>query len=153
MEKGREQRGLTVKLVRLLEQHKDKRVVVVGASCTGKSTFLKAISFGVDMDEVLWPQLTEEEKAYADSDPWTPEVGEVMDRWAKERVLVNPGYPVFGTIVLDADLIVYLIISDELLKERVALRGAKFENVKNMQKQINDNVRTSGLPLIEFHVG
>lgn len=144
---------LVERLKDILEQNKDKRVVVVGTTCTGKSTFLKHIPSGVDMDEVLWPQLTEEQKAYADLDPWIPEVGKAMIRWTREKVKVEPGRPVFGTVVLPADLIVDLKISDELLKERTASRGTKFENAKNMQQQIDDEIKSSGIPVIEFSVG
>ena len=55
----------------ILEAHKDERVVVVGTTCTGKSTLLKSIDGALDMDEVLFPQLSEDEVAYVCQKPWT----------------------------------------------------------------------------------
>ena len=58
----------------------------------------------------------------------------------------------FGTVLLDCDLIVYLHISDELLLERTKIRNADFTNAKNMQKKIEDKIRNSGLDTITLEV-
>lgn len=109
--------NLSEKLQALLDANKDKRVVVVGTTCTGKSTFLKTIKGAHDMDELIFPQLSKEEADYVNQSPWTEEIGRTMDRLAKERVNVEKGQPVFGTIVFDNDLIVNLTISDESLRQ------------------------------------
>lgn len=136
----------------VLEAHKGERVVVVGTTCTGKSTLLKNIDGTLDMDEVLFPQLTEEEKEYVSRKPWTEEIGQTMIRLAKERIKIEPGSPVFGTVVLDADQVVYLHIEDELLKERVKKRGKDFEDAKNMQRQIEAEIKSSQKPMVEVQV-
>jgi len=136
----------------VLEAHKSERVVVVGTTCTGKSTLLKNIDGALDMDEVLFPQLTEEEKEYVTQKPWTEEIGQTMIRLAKERIKIEPGSPVFGTVVLDADTVAYLHIEDELLRERVEKRGKDFEDAKNMQKQIEGEIEASKKPMIEVQV-
>lgn len=137
----------------ILDQHRQERVVVVGTTCTGKSTLLKRILEGLDMDEVIFPQLTPEENAFVCQSPWTEEIGREMDRLAKKYVKVEPGHPVFGTIVFDSDLIIELKISDDLLKKRTHLRSAEFDDAKNMQKQIEEEIKNSGTPVIEFPVG
>lgn len=137
----------------ILDQHKQERVVVVGTTCTGKSTLLRHTPEAVDMDEVIFPQLTPKESAYVCQSPWTEEIGREMKRLAKKYVQVEPGHPVFGTIVFDSDLVIELIISDELLRERVGLRSAQFEDAKNMQKQIEQEIKNSGIPVIQFPVG
>ena len=104
-------------LKHILDGNKDKRVVVVGTTCTGETTFLKSISGCFDMDELVFPKLTKEEANYICQTPWTPEIGETMSGLTKERVAVKPGNSVFGTVVLGCDLIVYLKISDGLLKK------------------------------------
>ncbi len=114
------------KLKRILDENKDKRVVVVGTTCTGKSTFLREITDAQDMDEIIFPLLTKEEKEYVCQTPWTPEIGEVMTRLVKEKVRIQKGSPVFGTVIIDCDLIMYLRISDELLKERTHGRRVSF---------------------------
>lgn len=152
-ETSEEQEPLIQKLHKLLNANQDKRVVVVGTTCTGKSTFLKSIRNAHDMDELIFPQLTPEEADYVNSTPWTKEIGRTMDRLARGRVSVQKGEPVFGTIVFDSDLIINLKISDELLRERVKSRGVNFEDAKNMQRQIDEDVEKSGIPVIDFPVG
>lgn len=128
-------------------------MVVVGTTCTGKSTFLQTIKSAHDMDDLVFPQLTKEEADYVCQSPWTEEIGETMTRLVKERVKVMPGQPVFGTVVIDSDLIVYLKISDDELRKRTALRSTQFEDAKNMQKQIEKEIATSSIPTVEFQVG
>ncbi|MEI6835418.1 MAG: hypothetical protein WCK59_01170 [Candidatus Falkowbacteria bacterium] len=144
---------LISKLSQILNENIDKRVVVVGTTCTGKTTFLKNIENAHDMDELVFPQLTKEEHDYVCSHPWTPEIGSKMISLTKEKVKIGPGNPVFGTIVLESDLIVYLQISDELLKQRTELRGANFEDAKNMQKQIEEEIIKSNIPVLNFFIG
>lgn len=138
------------KLQAILDGYKDKRVVVLGGTCTGKSTLIEHLSDAKDMDKLVFPLLTQEEADYVCQTPWTPEIGETMTRLTKERVKVKPGEPVFGTVVLDADRIVHLKISDDLLRERTAARGVSF---KNMQQHIETEMTASGLPVTEFEVG
>lgn len=140
-------------LKNILDCNKDKRIVVVGTTCTGKTTFLKTIRECFDMDALVFPKLTKEEADYVCQTPWTVEIGDTMSGLAKERVAVERGKPVFGTVVLDCDLIVYLKISNGLLKERVELRGTNFDDAKNMQKQIEQEIKESHIPVINFFVG
>ena len=142
-------------LSQILEKNKDKRVVVVGTTCTGKSTFLKNINIkeAHDMDEMVFPKLTKEERYYVCQHPWTPEIGKTMARLVREKIKIEPGNPVFGTVVIDSDLIVYLHISDELLQKRTELRGANFEDAKNMQKQIEEEVKSSKISTVELSIG
>ncbi|MDO8610819.1 MAG: hypothetical protein Q7R95_09830, partial [bacterium] len=140
------------KLQNILDDNKDKRVIVVGTTCTGKTTLLSQIPDSVDMDEIIFPQLTPAENEYVCQTPWTEEIGKIMDKLAKKYVKVEPGFPVFGTIIFDCDLIINLSISDELLKKRIEARGVKFEDAKNMQKQINDDIEKSNIPSINFSV-
>lgn len=152
-EQTREKDAQAEKLQELLNLHKDKRVIVVGTTCTGKSTFLERIKGSHDMDELVFPQLTQEEADYVNQTPWTPDIGQTMNKLVKEKVMVKPGEPVFGTILLDSDLIVYLKISDDLLRQRTAQRNALFEDAKNMQTQIEKEITSLNIPVIEFSVG
>ncbi len=137
----------------ILDQFKDERVVVLGGTCTGKSTLIEHLIGAKDIDKLVFPLLTKDEADYVCQTPWTPEIGEVMTRLTKERVKVQSGEPVFGTVVLDADRIVHLKISDDLLRERTATRSVLFEDAKNMQRHIEAEMIASGLPIVEFEVG
>lgn len=141
------------RLQKILDANREKRVVVVGTTCTGKSTLRRNIPNAQDMDELVFPLLTKEEREYVCQTPWTPEIGQTMTRLVREKVRVEPGKPVFGTVVLDSDLIVYLRISDELLRERTQARGADFTDAKHMQEQIEEEIMRSGTPSIELSMG
>ena len=58
----------------------------------------------------------------------------------------------FGTVLLDCDLIVYLHINDELLLERTSSRNVDFNNAKNMQQSIEEEIRNSNIPTINIEV-
>lgn len=137
----------------VLDAYKDERVVVLGGTCTGKSTLIEHLSGAQDMDTLVFPLLSKEEADYVCQTPWTPEIGQTMARLTKERVSVQAGQPVLGTVVLNADRIVHLKISDNLLRERTAARGVSFTDAKNMQQHIEAEIAASGLPVIEFEVG
>lgn len=140
-------------LAYILDANKDKRVVVVGATCTGKSTLLTKISGAVDMDELVFPKLSIEERDCVCRTPWTEEIGKTMTKLTKERVKVERGKPVFGTVVLDCDLVVYLKISEYVLQQRCAARGVNYEDAKNMGNYIDSQVRSSSIRHINFWVG
>lgn len=140
------------KLKEIFDKNKDKRIVVLGTSCVGKTTIIKAINFGLDMDEEIFPLLTKEEADYVCSTPWTEEIGCAMNNFVKTRLIVEPGKPMFGTVLLDCDLIIYLNISDELLLKRSILRGANYEDVKSMKESIEKDIKESTIPSIIINV-
>lgn len=139
-------------LKKILEQNTDKRVCVVGTSCTGKSTYLKYANTGLDMDEIIFPLLTEQEKEYVCQTPWTEEIGKTMDRLVRERVKIKEGQPVFGTVIIDCDLIVYLNISDDLLRKRATSRGVNYSDAKSMKDNIERDLEKAKVPVISVDV-
>ena len=132
----------------ILDNNTDKRICVVGTSCTGKTTFLKEMKNGVDMDEIIFKLLTDEEKEYVCQTPWTEDIGNTMDRLVRERIKIQKGMPVFSTVIIDCDLIVYLKISDELLQKRTKLRNVDFKDAKNMQLKIEQELKNTLIPVI-----
>lgn len=139
-------------LNQIFESNKDKRICVLGTTCTGKSTLINELETGVDMDKEIFPLLTKEEKDYVCQTPWTKEIGKKMDELVRSKVTIKQGVPMFGTVLLDCDLIVYLHISDELLEERAKLRNADFEDAKNMQLKIEDDIDKSTIETVKISV-
>ena len=139
-------------LEKILDENKNKRVIVAGTTCTGKSTFLKYINNAYDMDELVFLTLSKNEEEYVCQTPWTEKIGKTMNKLVKERVKVNCGQPVFGTVILDCDLIIYLRISDRLLKKRTILRNHSYYDAKNMQRYIEKEIKNSGIKRIEFNI-
>ena len=140
------------KILKIFNDNYDKRICVIGTTCTGKSTIINNTGMGVDMDSEIFPLLTKEETDYVCSDPWTEEIGKMMDELVRSRLSIKKGVPMFGTVLLDCDLIVYLHITDELLKKRCALREANFINAKNMQEKIVEEIKGSGIDVITVEV-
>jgi dephospho-CoA kinase len=132
----------------IFEQNKDKRICVLGTTCTGKTTLINKTNIGLDMDEEIFPLLTKEEIDYVCQTPWTEEIGNKMDELVRTKLKIQPGTPMFGTVLLDCDLIIYLHINDELLQERTRLRNTDFNNAKNMQKKIEEEIKKSNIPTI-----
>jgi hypothetical protein len=139
-------------LNKIFKENNDKRICVLGTTCTGKSTIIKELNIGLDMDEEIFPLLSKEETEYVCRTPWTEEIGKKMDELVRTKLKIKPGTPLFGTVLLDCDLVIYLHISDELLKIRTNLRNVDFENAKNMQSKIEQEIFASGLNVIILEV-
>ena len=136
----------------VLSQNQDKRITVVGTTCVGKTSLLKEIPEGIEISK-LAPPLTEEEKDFYYNAPLTRENEERRLDLRARRAFVKPGQPAFGTaIAQDTELIVYLTISDELLRKRTSARRVDFEMAKTMQKFIEEWIKESGLPVIKVQV-
>ena len=139
-------------LKQIFDKNRDKRILVIGTTCTGKSTLIRNLGIGVDMDKVIFPLLTKEESDCVCQTPWTKEIGEKMTYLVKTKLKIQQGEPLFGTVLIDCDLIVYLHISDELLKKRADLRNVDYMNAKNMQTEIEEEIKASNIKVITLEV-
>lgn len=136
----------------ILEQNKDKKITVLGTTCVGKTTLLKSIPEGIEISK-LAPRLTEEEKDFYYNAPLTKENEERRLDLRPRRANVMPGHPAFGTgIAKGTELIIYLKVDDELLKKRTELGNVDFKEAKIMQEFIEEEIKKSGLPVIEVEV-
>lgn len=139
-------------LKNILNENNNKRICILGTSCTGKTTLIEQTGIGKDMDEEIFPLLTQEEEEYVCKTPWTEEIGEYMNNLVRTKLKIEPGIPLFGTVLLDCDLIIYLHINDELLKMRTEKRNVDFINAKNMQKSIEEEIKNSNIKAITIEV-
>ena len=142
----------SLELLEIINNNSDKRIVVLGTTCTGKTTLINKLNIGRDMDKEIFPLLTKEETDYVCSSPWTEEIGEKMDELVRTKLKSEVGKPLFGTVLLDCDLIIYLHINDELLKERTQKRNADFINAKNMQIKIEKEIKNSNIKSITLEM-
>lgn len=140
------------KLKNIFENNQEKRICVIGTTCTGKTTLIEKLGIGFDMDKEIFPLLTKEEKEYVCSTPWTEEIGKKMDELVRTKLHIQKGKPMFGTVLLDCDLIVYLHIEDTLLKERTQLRHVDFSNAKNMQKKIEEEIKKTNIEVARVEI-
>lgn len=138
------------KLKRIFANNITKRICVVGSSCVGKSTLLSYFPEAVDMDDLLFGNkergfdslLTEKEINYV-CGQWTPEIGQFMIRKAHELIKIQPGQPVFGTVVFPSDLIVQITVPEDILRERIRMRNADENDVFSMKAQIDFETKGS----------
>jgi 8-oxo-dGTP pyrophosphatase MutT (NUDIX family) len=130
-------------LTAIFERHKHERVCVIGTVCAGKTTLLKQLTDCIYMDDVLWTKVSPEDTAYLSQRPWTAEQGEPLDRLINEHVRVTPGFPLFGTVILECEAVVYLDISDELLAKHCSSRGEEFylSDAKRIKQTIEEDWR------------
>lgn len=139
-------------LLKIFNDNSDKRICILGTTCTGKTTLINEMQIGLDMDEEIFPLLSKEESDYICQPIWTKEIGEKMNELVRTRLSIKPGYPMFGTVLLDCDLVIYLHINDELLLERTKLRNVDFVNAKNMQIEIEKEIQDSDIETITLEV-
>ena len=102
------------------------------------------------MDKVIFPLLTKEESDYVGQTPWTKEIGEKITYLVKTKLKIKQGEPLFGTVLID--LIIYLHINDELLNKRTNLRNVNFTNAKNIQTEIEEEIKNSNIKVITLEV-
>lgn len=122
----------------IFEKHREERVCVIGTICAGKTTVLNQLSQYncEDLDAVLWPNLPAEETAFLSQTPWTDEMGAEIDRLIYKHVKVKPGHPLFTSVIVDCEAVVYLDITDDLLLEHCKKRGESFMDAKNIKEAI-----------------
>ena len=123
----------------IFEKHKEERICVLGTTCCGKTTLLRQMKHCVDLDDELWPQLTKEEADFISQKPWTNEIGDFIDKLVYERVSVMAGHPLFTTIIVDCDVVIYLDISDALLEKHCKIRGVDFADSKNVKEAVEED--------------
>lgn len=148
------------RLQSLLHKYRDKRVLVVAPPSAGKSTLLQHIKEGVDMDNIFdtMPEKVKDfamqrENQYSDietrklrytqkefvvGDPQSTvdlELSNVFfTTYVNEHMKIQPGKPVFGTKVIDCDVIVYLKLSYETYKSRLDSRNKNTNRPEQPEK-------------------
>lgn len=130
------------KLCAIFDNHKNERICVLAATCCGKTSLLKQFPGCIDLDDELYPLLTQEEIKFINQKPWTDKIGNFIDKLVREKISVKVGHPLFTTVVIDCDVIVYLDINDELLAKHCKERGVQFLDAKNMKNSIEKDLNS-----------
>ena len=123
-------------LLAIFEKHCHERVCVVGTKCVGKTTLLKRLHGCVDMDAEVFSQISEAEARFINQTPWTKEIGDEVDRLVYKYAEIKPGKPMFGTVIVDCEAVVYLDIGDDLLREHCRMRGVGYDDAIRMKQAI-----------------
>jgi energy-coupling factor transporter ATP-binding protein EcfA2 len=131
-----------------LKANEEKRICVVGTSCSGKSTLVKTIPGAIDMDSEVFVGMSREDFDFVCQTPWTPEISVRMEDIARRTMSVEPGKPVFGTVVLDCDLVVVLTLDQSLLRERCEKRNVDFQSAADMESFQRSRIAKSQKPVV-----
>ena len=59
------------KLTEIFEINREKRILVLGTTCAGKSTLLKSLPKCLDMDSLVWELLPKEVQEELSTPSWT----------------------------------------------------------------------------------
>jgi len=110
----------------VFEKHRHERICVLSTTCTGKTTMTRQKPNWIDVDDLLGECMTAEEIAFCSQVPWTEEIGEVYGNIMRERVKVQPGYPLFCSEIIECEAVVFLDIPDNILAAHCAKRGVDF---------------------------
>ena len=139
-------------LEEIFNENQNKRIVVLGTTCCGKTTIVKKLAYTRDMDKEIFPLLSKEETEYVCQQPWTEKIGEKMDQLVRERLKAIHGCPLFGTVYVDADLVVFLKLHRDILEERCKLRNVSIIDAINMQDKMEMEISQKLIECITLSV-
>jgi deoxyadenosine/deoxycytidine kinase len=143
------------KLRESFDKHSDKRILVLGTTCAGKSTLIKSLPECVDQDEVCWALLPKEYEEKLSKGSWTQEMIEYWNKHvenATQIMGIEIGHPLFGGTMFKSDIIIYLNINDDTLRERTKKRGMAYEMAVNYNEKIKEQLKITDLPVIVIDI-
>jgi len=142
-------------LRQIFENHKDKRILVLGGTCVGKTTLVKSMSDCLDQDEVCWAMLPKELEEKLLGGPWS---SEMVQSWndhvenAIKIVNIKPGQPLFGGSLFRSDLIVHLNVDESTLRKRAEKRNVTFEDAQKSSEEMKEKLKTIDIPIIAIDI-
>ena len=139
------------KLRQIFDKNSDKRILVLGTMCAGKTTLIKSLPECLDQDEICWALLPNELEEKLSKGSWTQEMIESWNQHVEDAtkiVEIEAGQPLFAGSVFKSDLIVYLNISEKTLRERAKKRSIAYEAASSYNNKIKEMLKATDLPVI-----
>jgi dephospho-CoA kinase len=143
------------KLKEIFKHNSKKRILVLGTTCSGKTTLLKNLPECLDMDALVWELLPEEIQHELSTPTWTDDMCKTWREYvikAKKIIKIEAGHPLFAATSFDSDIIVYLNIDEKTLRERTTKRNIKYETAVENDNRIKEEIRTANLPIIVINI-
>lgn len=131
----------TKKIKKILDVNQDKRILILGTYCTGKSVILKNLGYGEDFTKVFDELLVNEYGYINDVYVSNQDKEEI-----KKKISVKKGIPMFSTSYLSCDLILFLHINLPLLKLRTVQSNYSFVHAKLLQEKLFREVLHGDIP-------
>ena len=142
---------IVIELKEIFSSNIDKRILVLGATCVGKTTLLKHFPECHDMDTLVWGLLPKEKQEKLSCPNWTDEMSKIWREYvikAKQIIKIEAGYPLFAATSFDSDIIVYLSIDEDTLRERTRNRNIDYTVAAENDERIKKEIELSNLPVI-----
>ena len=139
------------KLEEIFLKYVDKRILVLGTTCAGKTTLVKSLPGCLDQDEICWALLPKHIEEKLRKAPWTEDMIALWDKHVESAthiVDIEPGHPLFAGSVFSSDIIVYLNVCEEALRERAKKRGIAYEVALFHNNRIKETLKATHLPVI-----
>ncbi|MCL2199214.1 MAG: hypothetical protein FWB80_09850 [Defluviitaleaceae bacterium] len=143
------------KLKEIFENNTEKRILVLGTTCLGKTTLLKSLPQCRDMDALIWELLPKNIQEELSTPSWTEEMSKTWREYvikAKRIIKIEPGHPLFAATSFESDIIVYLNIDKNTLRERTKKRNTDYQTAVDNDNRIKEEIRLSNLPVIVVDV-
>ncbi|MCL1857985.1 MAG: hypothetical protein FWF92_01980 [Oscillospiraceae bacterium] len=151
IDKTEADRNTIQKLRQIFYENSNKRILVLGTTCAGKTTLAESFPECLDQDEICWALLPKELEEKLRTGPWTQEM---IESWnthvenATQTVEIEAGRPLFAGSIFKSDIIVYLNINEKTLRERTKKRNIEYETAANYNNIIKEKLKSINLPVI-----
>ena len=143
------------KLRQIFDGNSDKRILILGTTCAGKTTLANSLPECVEQDNLVWETLPNELQEKLKNNAWTEEMiktwGEYVDK-ATQIVKIEAGRPMFATTIFESDIIIYLNINEKTLRERAKKRHVAYETAANYNNEIKEKLKAVDLPVIAVDI-
>lgn len=154
-----DQKCLISVLSNLFNKYKNERILVLGTTCSGKSTLVEHFNDidsvlkynnypdyllinARDMDNELFPLITKEQTEYLCQSPWTGEICNLMHGLIENHIKTIPKKPLFGTDFIDCDVAILIKLDPIILSKRCKLRDVNLESSIKMHSRIEEEFLT-----------
>lgn len=139
------------RLTEIFNDYNDKRIVVLGTTCSGKTTLLKSLPECLDMDDLVWGLLPKNIQEELSSTSWTDDMDKTWREYvikAKQTIKVEAGHPLFAATLFDCDIVVCLNISENTLRERTKKRNVEYAIAVENDNRMKEEIKTANLLFI-----
>jgi len=139
------------KLKEIFENNIEKRILVLGTTCLGKTTLLKSLLECRDMDALVWELLPKQTQEELSASSWTDGMSQTWRKHvieAKQIIKIEAGHPLFAATSFDSDIIVYLNIDENTLRERTKKRNIEYQVAAENDNRIKEEIKRANLPTI-----
>ncbi len=134
----------TKKIEKIINENKDKRILILGTKFSGKRTILNNLKIGTYYNDLL-DDLILEKYGYVYI---TPQEKKALE----SKMIITKGIPLFSECLVDCDLIIFLYINESLLKLRTTMNYMEATSAIAIQNNLKKELKNVSVPIIKIDV-